>query len=78
MMNQEIVYRSEPNYWGGVVLCFNCAVKVAVYGYKVTPSIELAGFYKKNPCRSCVSGAKSRMAEIFQMFKEGGKPNELG
>ncbi len=68
MMKQEISYKSTPEYWGGVVLCFNCAVKVAAYGYTVTPSIELEGFSKNNPCKVCVSGAKSRMADIFQMF----------
>ena len=68
MMKQEIVYRSEFNYWGGVVMCFSCAVRVSAYGYKVTPSIELEGFYKQNPCKVCASGVKSRMAEIFQMF----------
>ena len=78
MMKQEIVYKSEPNYWGGVVMCFSCAVRVAAYGYKVTPSIELEGFSKQHPCKVCESGAKSRMAEIFQMFsKEDPNANKV-
>ena len=60
-MNEKIIYKTKE-YWGGIVVCFNHAVSLAMKDITVYPDVLESGYYtyELHKCKMCQKAKESK------------------